>query len=179
MVKMYYVLQSTFHVDIERTGFLTYRLYASQILPLRQEVAFRFFEDPENLVDITPPSLDFHLLHKKGNHGVYEGAEFDYTIKLLGIKTPWRSRIIEYHPPERFTDIQLRGPYKSWVHLHTLKQIEKGTLMTDHITYKLYLPALILHSLLIRKQLIDIFSYRAVKIAEWAETIASVKGHTK
>jgi ligand-binding SRPBCC domain-containing protein len=143
----------------------------SQILPLQQEVAFSFFEDPENLVDITPPWLDFRLLNKNGDHEAQEGAEFDYTIKLLGIKTHWRSRIIDYHPPERFTDIQLKGPYKSWVHLHTLEESAEGTLMTDHITYKLYLPSLILHSLLIKKQLIDIFSYRAVKIAEWAENI--------
>lgn len=173
------MLPSGFHIDINRTGFLTYRLYASQILPLRKEVAFRFFEDPKNLVDITPPWLDFRLQRKERGHRVHEGAEYDYTIKLLGIRMPWRSRIIDYHPPERFTDIQLQGPYKSWVHLHTLNKIEKGTLMTDHITYKLYLPALILHSLLIRKKLIDIFSYRAVKIAEWAETITQVARHTK
>jgi len=51
-------------------------------------------------------------------------------------------------------------------------RIEDCTLMTDHITYTLYFTALILHPLLIRRQLIDIFSYRAVKVAEWAETIA-------
>jgi hypothetical protein len=43
--------------------------------------------------------------------------------------------------------------------------------MRDEVSYKLNLPAFILHPLLIRKKLMDIFSYRAVKIAEWAEKI--------
>ena len=85
------------------------------------------------------------------------------------MKILWRSRIIDYKPPERFTDIQLKGPYKSWTHLHVLEKVPEGTLMKDEVTYTLYLPALIVHHLLIRKKLKDIFSYRAVKIAEWAK----------
>ena len=81
----------------------------------------------------------------------------------------WRSRIIEYRPPERFTDIQLKGPYRSWVHLHVLEKVPEGTLMRDEVTYKLHLPAIFLHPFLIRNKLIDIFTYRSVKIAGWAK----------
>jgi ligand-binding SRPBCC domain-containing protein len=80
-----------------------------------------------------------------------------------------RSRIIDYKPPEKFTDTQLKGPYKSWVHVHTLEDVPGGTLMRDEVTYRLYMPALPLHSLLIRRKLIDIFRYRLRKITAWAE----------
>ncbi len=163
------MLPATFHMDIKRSALSTYRLATSQILPVHQEKAFEFFEDPSNLYDITPDWLDFCLLNKYSNTKVYENAEFDYTIKFLGIKIHWKSQIIDYKPPEKFTDIQVMGPYKSWVHLHILETVPEGTLMRDHVTYKLHLPALILDHFLIRKKLIDIFTYRAVKINAWAE----------
>jgi len=164
-------MSETFQLDIKRQGLLTYRLTASQTLLVSQEKAFEFFEDPRNLCDITPVWLDFCMLNEDSNTRVYENAEFEYTIKFLGIKMLWRSRIIDYQPPERFTDIQLKGPYRSWVHLHELERAPEGTLMRDEVTYKLYLPALIFHPLVIRKKLIDIFSYRALKIAAWADTM--------
>jgi ligand-binding SRPBCC domain-containing protein len=166
---MYDTLPPHFSIDIKRSGLLTYRLVTSQILPVSQERAFAFFEDPRNLVYITPEWVDFCLLNKESNAGVFEKAEFDYTIKFLGIKIPWRSRIIEYQPPESFTDIQVRGPYKSWVHMHVLEKVPEGTLMRDEVTYKLYLPAILLHHFLIRKKLMNIFIYRAEKISAWAE----------
>jgi len=165
------ILPSSFHVDIKRFSLLTYQILTSQFLPIGQKEVFEFFKDPGNLCDITPVWLDFCMLNKDSNIGVYENAEFDYTIKFLGIKMLWRSRIIDYKPPEKFTDIQLKGPYKSWGHLHVLEKVPGGTLMRDEVTYTMHLPALILHPLLIRKKLMDIFSYRAVRIAEWAERI--------
>lgn len=154
---------------IERLGMLTFRLHASQILPVSRKEAFAFFEDPRNLCDITPVWLDFCMLNKERTTGVRENDEFEYTIRFLGIKMLWRSRIVDYKPPESFTDIQLKGPYKSWIHLHTLEEIPEGTLMRDEVTYRLHIPALPLHSLLIRKKLIEIFQYRSGKIAAWAE----------
>lgn len=166
---MYDILPSNFSIDIKRSSLLTYRLVTSQILPVSQEKAFEFFEDPRNLGYITPEWVDFRLLNKENTPGVYEDAEFDYTIKFLGVKMRWRSRIIDYHPPERFTDIQVKGPYKSWVHVHVFEKVPEGTLMRDEVTYKLYLPAFLLHHFLIRSKLMNIFIYRAMKISAWAE----------
>ncbi len=160
---------SGFHIDIKRCGLLTYQLTTSQILTVTRETAFKFFEDPGNLCDITPLWLDFCMINKESTIEVGENAEFDYTIKFLGKKMRWQSRIIDYHPPERFTDIQLTGPYKSWIHKHILEKVPDGTLMKDEVFYTLHLPTAVLHPLIIKKKLMDIFSYRAVKIAEWTE----------
>ncbi len=162
-------LPTSLHMEIKRLSPLKYRLVTSQILPVKQERAFEFFEDPGNLSDITPPWLDFCMLNNDSDDGVHENSEFDYTIKFLGIKILWRSRIIDYQPPQKFTDVQLKGPYKSWVHVHVLDGAPEGTLMKDEVTYQLYLPALFLHPFIIRRKLMDIFTYRAVRIAEWAE----------
>jgi ligand-binding SRPBCC domain-containing protein len=160
-------LPETFRIDIKRIGLLTYCLNASQVLSVTRERAFEFFKDPGNLCDITPVWLDFCMLNRESNMEVYDNAEFDYTIKWLGIRMTWRSRIVDYNPPERFTDIQIKGPYRSWVHVHTLQQIPEGTLMKDKVTYKLPLIAAVFHRFFIKKKLKDIFSYRAVKIDHW------------
>ncbi len=158
---------SSFRIAFERLGPATWVLTTSQLIPLPREEAFAFFEDPANLAAITPEWLHFRLLNKGREPEVFSGAEFDYTITWLGITIDWRSRIIDYHPPERFTDVELRGPYTSWEHLHTFEPAPEGTLMRDRVRFILPLPALPL-GWLIRRQLEDIFRYRAERIDEWA-----------
>jgi ligand-binding SRPBCC domain-containing protein len=148
----------------------SYELTASQMLPIPREQAFSFFEDPRNLFDITPDWLSFVMRERETNVVVFEGVEFDYTIRWLGLTLAWRSRIEDYHPPERFTDIQLRGPYRFWSHLHTFEPAAGGTIMRDTVIYRLPFGPVgrLAHALVVRRQLEDIFRYRAQRIDAWA-----------
>ncbi len=157
----------SFSVRIEKTGWRTFRLSASQVVSVPQAEAFAFFEDPCNLFSITPPWLDFRMVDPERS-SVFEGAEYDYMIRWLGIRMRWRSRIVDYVPPERFTDIQLIGPYQSWTHRHVLRPDGSGTSMDDEVIYTIPVHALPFHRLVIMPQLIDIFTYRAVMIDAWA-----------
>ena len=134
------------------------------------ELVFPFFEDPRNLYEITPDWLDFRM-SDPDQAAAFERAEFGYTIRWLGIRIRWRSRITDYRPPERFTDIQLIGPYRSWHHLHTFERIPEGTLMKDEVTYELPFGAGLLHSVVIAPQLRAIFLFRARRVAEWSAGI--------
>ena len=158
--------QQSYTIEFRKLGLLTHQLVASLFLAVDRRKAFSFFEDPRNLFEITPEWLDFRMLDPEQSE-VREGAEFDYTIKWLGLTVRWKSRIINYHPPDFFTDIQLTGPYRSWEHLHVFEETEGGTIMKDTVTYKLPLAALIIHRPVIKKQLRDIFLYRASRIDEW------------
>jgi ligand-binding SRPBCC domain-containing protein len=162
---------SAFSLRFRRLDRTTYELAASQVLPLPREQAFVFFEDPGNLFDITPDWLRFVMKDRETKTAVFEGAEFDYTIRWFGIPMPWRSRITGYRPPEEFTDVQLVGPYRSWSHLHTFEAVEGGTLMRDFVTYRLRFGPLgrIVHAFAVRRQLEDIFRYRAKRIDAWAK----------
>lgn len=166
-------------IRFEDPGEGPFRLETSQVLPLSPEQSFAFFEDPRNLSEITPDWLDFRMTGRGPMSSVYEGAEFDYTIRWLGVPIPWRGRIADYHRPERFTDIQVRGPYRSWVHLHVFRPVPEGTLMKDTVTYEVpYGQAgRLVHRLLIRRQLEDIFRYRAIRISEWASGDLRRKSH--
>ncbi|MEW6418637.1 MAG: SRPBCC family protein [Nitrospirota bacterium] len=119
--------------------------------------------------EITPDWLDFRMVNQ-GKTEVFNGVEFDYTIRWLGLKLRWQSRIIDYKPPERFTDIQIIGPFQYWRHLHVFERVSEGILLKDEVTYKVPfgLVGILLHALVIKRQLKDIFSYRAIRISEWA-----------
>lgn len=129
---------------------------------------FTFFENPQNLFEITPDWLRFVMKDREIKSKVFEGAEFDYTIRWYGVTLEWKSRIIDYKPPERFTDVQLIGPYRSWEHQHTFEDTPEGTLMRDAVTYELPFGLLgnTVHALIVRRQLEDIFSYRAMRVDE-------------
>ncbi len=167
---MSFTFPPTFTIHFQRLDRATHRLSTSQVLSLPRREAFRFFEDPRNLFDITPDWLRFVMRDRESKTEVFEGAEFDYTIRWFGIPMSWKSRITGYRPPERFTDIQLVGPYRTWSHLHIFEDAPDGTLMRDIVTYQLPFGPLgnMVHAVAVRKQLEDIFRYRAAQIDDWA-----------
>lgn len=154
-------------VRINRCGLKDYTLKAGQLVALGTAEAFSFFEDPRNLAAITPPWLDFRIIGDCDGR-VCRGAEYDYTIRWCGLTIPWRTRITEYKPGVSFTDSQVRGPYRSWVHHHTFEEHLEGTLMKDRVDFSLPLAALPLTPVILR-QLEEIFSFRARRISMWVE----------
>jgi ligand-binding SRPBCC domain-containing protein len=156
-----------FRFGIDQKGIGRFHLSASQLVPVGKEQAFRFFEDPRNLSRIIPDWVNFHVRNEGSATAVKKNAEFNYSLTWLGIPLRWRSRITVYDPPERFTDIQVKGPYSSWEHTHLLEETPGGTLMKDEVFYKIPVIAVPVHGFIIKKQLEEIFRYRAEKIEEW------------
>jgi hypothetical protein len=167
---------STFNLAISPVGWGKFQLRAAQELPLPPEKVFPFFEDPRNLFRITPDWLDFRMVQGQEASEVFEGVNFAYTIRWFGVTLRWRSRIVDYHPPDRFTDVQIAGPYRQWSHLHTFEAVPGGTRMGDEVTYRLPFSGLgrLFHQMVVRKQLEDIFRYRAREIGTWVQGQSSV-----
>ncbi len=114
----------------------THTLRASQFIARPPEDVFPFFAEPRNLSRITPSGMGFEFLSH--DFEMRDGLEIDYRLRpLLGIPTTWRTGITQYDPPHRFADVQLRGPYHRWEHVHTFHEVEGGTLVEDDITYAL------------------------------------------
>ncbi len=126
----------------------------------RDEV-FAFFARPENLARITPPSMGFEIL-TPSPVAMKAGALIDYSVRILGVTTHWRSLISSYDPPCQFIDEQLKGPYVFWHHTHTFIKHRDGTLIRDSVKYVLPFGWLgvLLHRLVVKRQLEAIFNYR-------------------
>lgn len=140
----------------------THHLHASQLINRPIDEVFAFFARPENLGRITPPAMGFRQLST--DIAMRPGLELDHRIRPLpGISMRWRSWIETYDPPNGFTDIQARGPYRSWVHRHRFTAVDGGTRIDDDIEYSLPLGPLgeMAHRLNVRSQLLEIFRHRA------------------
>jgi ligand-binding SRPBCC domain-containing protein len=140
-----------------------YQYKTEQILPISLKEAWDFFSSPKNLSTITPPELDFNILTNFKEEGIREGMVIDYTVKpLLGIPVHWQTEIGNVVAEKHFSDKQLKGPYKVWVHKHTFSKVNGGVLIQDEINYQLPLGFLgrMVHSLFVRKKIENIFDYR-------------------
>ena len=126
-----------------------------------------FFSTAENLPLITPPWLNF-TIRTSGTIGIEKGTLLDYSIRWIGISLKWRTKIIEWNPPLRFVDLQVKGPYALWHHEHRFEPVDGGVVCSDRVQYRLPLGIIgrITHSMLVRRQLMSIFRYRRQAIAE-------------
>jgi len=142
-------------------------LERKQLLPGNPHEIFAFFESPENLARITPPWLNFRILTPSPIE-MKVGTVIDYTIRWLGFPVRWKTLITTHRPPFIFVDEQIAGPYSLWHHTHTFIDADGGTHMTDTVRYTL--PAGVVgtlaHALVVRRQLQEIFDYRAATIGK-------------
>jgi ligand-binding SRPBCC domain-containing protein len=128
---------------------------------------FRFFSDPRNLERLTPAFLNFKFVTPPPEV-MRPGDVIDYRIRLYGVPVHWRTRIEVVEAPNRFVDVQEKGPYASWRHSHTFTDIGGGrTEMKDRVEYAMPLGPLgeIAYHLFVRRSLTEIFEFRERKLA--------------
>ncbi len=140
-------------------------LRSSHIVPADLERVWDFFSRAENLGRITPRSMGFEIHTPEPS--ALQGSTIDYTLRpLFGIPTKWRTLIDEVEAPRRFSDVQEKGPYKSWVHEHRFSTVEGGVRMDDRVTYEMPFGPIgaLGHRLLVRRQLQHVFDFRSIAI---------------
>ena len=143
-------------------------LKREQFIDKTLKQVFAFFESPENLAKITPPSLGFKTL-TPSPIVMKEGALIDYTVRTLGFTIRWTTLVTCFDPPNKFVDQQLKGPYSFWHHTHTFAEKSGGTVVNDEVIYAMPFGIIgdIIHALFVRRQLRNIFDYRAKVIEQY------------
>ncbi|MCU1237863.1 MAG: cyclase/dehydrase [Candidatus Solibacter sp.] len=144
----------------------THTLRREQFIPRPIEEVFPFFADARNLETLTPPWLNFKIL-TPSPIDMRAGVHLDYRLKWHGLPISWKTEILAWNPPHSFTDVQLRGPYGLWHHVHTFFSDPNGSRMVDVVTYRLPFGPLgdLAHATLVRRDLERVFDYRARVIA--------------
>lgn len=143
----------------------TYTLSFAQHVPQPLAEVFDFFSRAENLEALTPPWLNFKIL-EVNPQPVQQGTLINYSLRVHGIPLRWTSEIVEWEPPHRFVDLQLRGPYKLWRHEHRFEARDGGTLIADTINLALPLGVLgeIAYKIKVKSDIEEIFAFRKEKI---------------
>ena len=155
-----------------------YTLHSKQKLPISVNEAWEFLSDPKNLKFINPNYMAFNIISDE-DRTMYPGQIIQYILSpVLGIKSKWVTEITHVKDKHYFVDEQRFGPYALWHHKHFIKEIDGGVEMEDIIDYKIPFGILgqLVHPILVKKQLKQIFSYREEKLIELFGTL---QGHTK
>lgn len=145
-----------------------YKLHTKQNLPISLSEAWSFFSNPNNLKVITPDYMGFHI-QSGADRSMYPGQIIEYIVTpLFGIKTKWITEITHAIDQQYFVDEQRFGPYSLWHHKHFIREIDGGVEMEDLIHYKLPFGILgrLVHPLLVKPKLNEIFQYRENKLIE-------------
>lgn len=150
----------------------THQLVREQTIPRPLEEVFEFFSDARNLEVLTPPWLNFEIL-TPGTIPMHAGAIIQYALRLRGIPINWITSIAVWNPPHEFVDVQLKGPYQLWHHRHTFQAVGNATRMIDEVHYRLPLGLVgdMVHGLLVRRDLQQIFDYRKQQIDKQLGTV--------
>jgi ligand-binding SRPBCC domain-containing protein len=153
----------------------TYLLERRQFIPQPLGVVFPFFADAGNLEAITPDFVGFQI-HTPRPIVMQPGTLIDYSLRLFGVPLRWRTRIEQFEPPNRFVDIQIRGPYRQWEHTHEFRETAAGTEMTDRVRYQMPLGPLgkLAHALFVKRTLQQIFDHRHRSIERLLSTRSAV-----
>ena len=138
-----------------------HQIKTEQWVPQSINKTFSFFKEAKNLEILTPEFLKFKILDQSTPE-IQDGTKFTYRLSLHGIPVKWESKITDWNPDSKFSDVQIKGPYNYWYHTHNFEEKNGGTLIKDHVQYKIpfgVIGDLILGSF-IKKDLATIFSYR-------------------
>jgi len=140
---------------------MKHHLEREQIVRRPLGEVFAFFADAANLERLTPPRLRFKILTPLPIE-MKSGALIDYELRLFAVPFRWRTLIETFEPMRRFSDVQLRGPYRTWHHVHEFEAVPGGTRMRDRVEYEIPLGPLgeVARALFVTRQVESIFDYR-------------------
>jgi ligand-binding SRPBCC domain-containing protein len=120
------------------------------------ERVFLFFANPEHLPRVMPPAADTRIeglnlvsppllvgATSLGQPLAGVSSEIVTSFRLvppLPFRGRWIARITEFEWNHYFADIQVQGPFKSWLHRHELTRETRngidGTLVRDRLEYE-------------------------------------------
>ena len=146
----------------------THVLRREQRLPRPPEEVFGFFGDARNLEAITPGFLGFRVVTPEPLE-MRVGTLIAYRLRLHGIPISWLTSIQAWDPPHRFVDVQVRGPYALWHHVHEFEAQPGGTtLMRDTVTYAIGFGPLgeVARRAVVARDLERIFDHRGRAVSE-------------
>jgi len=146
------------------------RFVKETLIKATPEKVFAFHELPDAFARLMPPWDHSKIVQaapslKVGSRTIIDAAVFG------PIKARWVAEHTAYDPPRMFEDKQLKGPFTTWRHRHSVLPNEQGAILRDEIEYEPpFRPFGRLAALIfIIPRLERLFAYRHNVTKEWAE----------
>ncbi len=131
--------------------------FALDLPGVTQRTIWDFHGDPAVLALLTPPEKELRMVERPAALG--RGARVVLELRQFGVRLRWISIFAEWEPPDRFVDVQEKGPFASWRHEHLFTD---GRLV-DRVSYEVPLAALggrLVDAALVRPELHRMFAHR-------------------
>lgn len=93
-------------------------------LPFSAEEVFDWHLNPKALERMIPPWEKVKVISKEGNPSQV-GTHILLQTKIGFFSQKWKIKHSEYIEGESFTDIQVKGPFKDWKHIHKVHPIDE------------------------------------------------------
>jgi uncharacterized protein len=103
-------------------------------LPVPATDAFRWHERPGAFARLTPPWMDVRL---ERFEGIRDGQQAVIRLRRGGVSFRWVAEHRGYVPGEKFEDVQKKGPFSRWQHVHAFEANgPDASVMHDAITFE-------------------------------------------
>jgi ligand-binding SRPBCC domain-containing protein len=100
------------------------------------ERVFAFHESPGALERLTPPWEPVEMVERPPH--IKDGARAVLRVGPGPLKIRWELEHRGYVAGRQFSDVQISGPFRSWVHTHSMiPEGPNACTLEDHIEYRL------------------------------------------
>lgn len=108
----------------------------STLLPFSADRVYAWHTRPGAFERLVPPWDRVEVVERSGP--LAEGTEVRLRVHLGPLPVTWVARHRDVHEGLGFTDVQVSGPFASWVHSHRFTpRSEGGSVLSDRIEYRL------------------------------------------
>jgi ligand-binding SRPBCC domain-containing protein len=137
-----------------------------------RQAAFDFLIRPTNALLTSPPDLTVQLLDAPDV--LQLGSQVEFEVAGFGPVQRMLHEITAFDGPSHFTETQLKGPLKSFVHEHLVEQDGDGVIVIDRIAFEPPggLAGFIVTEALIQKTLAGGFEHRHLTLKRILEEAA-------
>lgn len=140
----------------------------AQWVPSSNTKTLSFFEHPENIEKVTPPSMNLKV-GKVSEEALREGTRIPLSFTILNFPIEWITKVKAWNPGKGFSDTQVKGPFSSWNHTHEFESTQGGTLIREQIEYQLPFGSLgdMVAGAWVRTKLETLLNYRIEKTEKY------------
>jgi uncharacterized protein len=130
-------------------------------LPASADNVFAWHEAPGAFERLTPPGEPVRVLRHVG--GIRDGAQVSLRVGPWPFSLRWDLEHRDYQQGRSFTDVQVRGPFRSWTHVHRMIPLDAGRCrLEDAIEYEMPLGIVgwLAGRLFMQRKLTRLFAFR-------------------
>lgn len=136
------------------------RFERASVLPHPPARVWAWHLEPAAFARLTPPWQRVEVLR---HDGVAEGARAELRLRAGPLRLRWRALHRDVRPGAAFTDVQERGPFAAWTHVHAIAAAAGGCRMLDAIDWE---PAWWMPAAAVRRELERAFAWRHRRLRE-------------